>query len=354
MADFTAVTVYYIANQAYQFSYVKPIYHKIGGTFLATSRTKQIKIRWRLRHGLGLNDSHAPNIAIGKNNDLTEFEGVMISQSNFPIKGTKGKLTSIFMGHGTGDKKYGGNAEILKTYDYHFISGPKHLAKLADVKIKIPEDRLIKVGNPRFDDYLAGKIDRDAYLQRLGVREKERPMVLYAPTWQWGNGSLRSMLVPLARELRHSFNLIIRPHHFDIQLLPWFRLWAKLKGLRHVYFSNPDNLAFHDTMNDFAISDLLISDTSSVLYEYLITGKPIVQVQTENEDLHHMPDHLSINGKVDTIRADDTASIAGVVARNLSDQPYREEYRQLLRECFYLSAGGATNRAVEFVRSVNR
>ena len=247
------MTVYYIANQAYQFSYVKPIYHKIGGTFLATSWTKQIKIRWRLRHGLGLNDSRALKIARGNNHDLTEFEGVVLSPSNFPIKGTKSKLTTIFVGHGSGDKKYGGNAGILKTYDYHFISGPKHLAKLADVNIGIPEDRLIKIGNPRFDAYLAGKIDRAAYLQRLGVREKERPMVLYAPTWRWGNGSLRSMIVPLARELRHSFNLIIRPHHFDIQLLPWFRLWAKLKGLRHVYFSNPDNLAFHDTMHDFAV-----------------------------------------------------------------------------------------------------
>ena len=346
--------LYYIANQAYQLSYAKPIYQRLGGTFLATSWKKQIKLRWRLRHGLGVDENHAPRFEIRNNNHLTDLQGVVLSQANFPIIGTKGKLTSIFMGHGTGDKKYGGDAEILHSYDYHFISGPKHLAKLADVNIHIPEDRLIKVGNPRFDDYLAGKFDRDAYLEKLGVREKDRPTVLYAPTWKWGHGSLRSMIFVLARELRQTCNLIIRPHHFDTHLLPWFRFWTKAQGLRQVYFSNPNNLRYHDTMNDFAASDLLITDTSSILYEYLITGKPIVQIQTESENLHNMPEHLSINGKVDTISLGDTKSIAGVVARNLSDQPYKDDYRQLLQECFYLYDGQATDRAVEFITGLDR
>ena len=58
------------------------------------------------------------------------------------------------MGHGAGDKKYGGSPHTLETYDYHFISGPKHLAKLKDVGINIPDERLISIGNPRFDYYL--------------------------------------------------------------------------------------------------------------------------------------------------------------------------------------------------------
>ena len=37
------------------------------------------------------------------------------------------------MGHGVGDKKYGGTPAPLETYNYHFISGNKHLEKLKDI-----------------------------------------------------------------------------------------------------------------------------------------------------------------------------------------------------------------------------
>ena len=59
------------------------------------------------------------------------------------------------------------------------------------------------------------------------------------------------------------------------------QLWAKLRRIRHVYFSNTNDLLDRDTMTDFEVSDLLVSDTSSIQYEYLVTGKPIVIARSE-------------------------------------------------------------------------
>ena len=73
------------------------------------------------------------------------MDGVIISAQNTVINNDKDKSISIFMGHGAGDKKYGGSFHTLETYDYHFISGPKHLHKIKDVGIEIPEDKLIKI-----------------------------------------------------------------------------------------------------------------------------------------------------------------------------------------------------------------
>jgi len=48
-------------------------------------------------------------------------------------------------------------------------------------------------------------------------------------------------------------------------------------------------------MFDFALSNLLISDTSSILYEYLITRNPIIIANTQHVDLHNMPPEMDIS-----------------------------------------------------------
>ena len=47
-------------------------------------------------------------------------------------------------------------------------------------------------------------------------------------------------------------------------------------------------------MNDFSLSDLMISDTSSIIYEYLITCNPIIIADNNYDQLHNMPSELSI------------------------------------------------------------
>ena len=71
-------------------------------------------------------------------------------------------------------------------------------------------------------------------------------------------------------------------------------MWAKYHGIKNVYFSNPAKIIKNSTMNDFAISDLMISDTSSIIYEYLITKKPIIIANNDYDQLHNMPDDLSV------------------------------------------------------------
>ena len=88
--------------------------------------------------------------------------------------------------------------------------------------------------------------------------------------------------------------MIIRPHFHDRNKIKILKLWAKYNGFNNVYFSNPAKIIKNSTMNDFAISDLMISDTSSIIYEYLITKKPIIIANNDYDQLHNMPDELSV------------------------------------------------------------
>jgi len=346
--------LYYFANQIYQFSYALPIYKAAGGTFIAKSLKRIIQFK---RHLQGANTFgqvktflNAPPVVKCSAKNIYKLEGIVISLSNAAIHSEQRKCKTIFVGHGTGDKPYGPNEDLLKGYDYHFISGPKHLEKLKDLKIAIPEQKLIKIGNPRFDAYINGKIDRDRELDRLGIVDRSRKNVLYAPTWKWGAGTLHQFVYRFSREITQQYNLIVRPHHHDRKYILRIRWWAKLHGLKHVYFSNPTALVKSDTMNDFRVSDILISDTSSILYEYLITRQPIIVIRTDFKDLHHMPDEMNIMNY--TTIYDGSQDILDSIDESLKNQTYKDDYEKVLHNCFYFNDGKSVERAVAFIRSI--
>ncbi|MCD4706756.1 MAG: CDP-glycerol glycerophosphotransferase family protein [Candidatus Sabulitectum sp.] len=349
--------IYYFANQVYQLSYAWPLYTEIGGSFLVRKYKTLLKFKRYLRGSIkseGAAFLGTPVVERRKLRHVSDLSGVILSQSNSRIHNDPARLKTVFIGHGTGDKKYGGNARRLESYQYLFVSGPKHMEKLRDTGVNIPDNRLVKVGNLRFDNYVNGKTTRNALMDRMGIPEKDhaRKTVLYAPTWKWGNGTLNKYTKLFCREITKEHNLIIRPHHFDSHHVPKLKLWAKLAGIKRVYFSNSNRITRSDTMHDFLVSDVLISDTSSVLYEYLITGNPIIVANTDFSDLHNMPDEMNVMTIADFF--DDSKSILDVVNRNLSNPENNSRFTEMLHNCFYFNDGKSVKRAAEFVKQLSR
>lgn len=347
--------LFFFANNVYQFSNAIPIHRQLGGTFIVKKPRHVWKFKKYFRnhnHTPGVKTFlNAPPVIVRNPSEQLGIKGVVISDSNKRLYYNDGECKSVFLGHGTGDKKYGGSTKSLESYDYHFIAGPKHMAKLKDVGVDLPDERLIKVGNLRFDDYVNDKIDRKKVLDQLGVKDRTRPTILYAPTWRWGNGTLMKYGFQFCKELTRDYNLIIRPHYHDRDKMMYIKYWAMLRGIRHVYFSNPRIYTHNDTLEIFRVSDLMISDTSSIVYEYLITKNPIIIALNEYQDLHNMPSHLDVKQLAD--KYDGTTSITDLVAKNLAraDQS-RGQYEELLHNCFYFNDGRCTERAVEFLQQL--
>ncbi|MCF7858933.1 MAG: CDP-glycerol glycerophosphotransferase family protein [Candidatus Cloacimonetes bacterium] len=349
------MNIYYYGNQVYQFSHCKPIYEMAGGTFIVKKVTKYLPFILNMRNPNCPNMSNfiwqAPPVKVLKNNQLDHLEGVFISLSNVNLHVGKNSKT-IFLGHGTGDKKYGGKSISINKYDYIFLTGDKYKAKLEDVGLKIPDDKLIKIGNLRFDDYVNNKYDQQNLKKMRKIKDMSRKNILYAPTWKWGNGTLMKYFFRFAREITKEHNLIVRPHHFDARKIPFLKLWAKLNNIDNIYFSNPVKLKTSDTFQDFALSDLMISDTSSVIYEYLITKKPIIVAHTKQEDLHNMSDNMNIMKYADTFN--EQQDILEVIDKNLNDTSIPTRFNELLHNCFYFNDGLSTQRAVDFIGNLNQ
>lgn len=336
--------VYYYANKEYQYSHARLMYEKLGGTFLVRDARHYFRFKWYFRHWPGIRVTF-------KDLNVDSLKGVILSMSNAPIRHDPSLCTTLFLGHGSGDKRYGGNARNLLSYDFLLISGGKQMAKLIDEELDIPEDKLIKVGNPRFDEYINNTIDRAESARYLGIRDLDRKTILYAPTWRWGKGSLLTHYQLFCKNLTKEFNLIIRPHFHERRLILKMKAWTVMNRIDHVYFSNPAQIHRHDTMHDFVISDLLISDTSSIAYEYLITRNPILIIETGFSDLHSMPPELDINTVAAHFRLGNSFKIESLVHQMLS-QNKSSQYAELLYNCFYYNDGKSAQRVTDFIQSL--
>ena len=308
--------------------------------------------------GLGRADL-SPNFlntpAVRKQNpyENRELSGILITPSVERFCPDHSKMVYIYTGHGSGDKPYFGERiyEKMASFDFHFLAGPKNLQKLTDKHVDIPSDRLIKIGNMRFDAYVKGRINRQKECDRLGIKNRALKNILYAPTWKWGQGSLGEHAHRFCEEISPHYNLIIRPHGHDRMKISKLRRHVQSNRFKNVYFSNPSYLARHDTMMDFVVSDLLISDrTSSIIYEYLITGKPIIVIDNDFVETHDMP----ANMRIDDVAGhwDKNSNIANLIERTFAMHADRQaDYNTLLKNCFYYNDGKSTQRAQQFIQS---
>ena len=142
------MNIYYYANQVYQYANIKPVFTQTGGTFVVNKLNRFLRFKFYMANAATNSTENrflnTPDVIIRDLRKKLDLKGVIVSCSNTIIKNNKDTSISIFIGHGAGDKKYGGSAHCLETYDYHFISGDKHLHKINDAldKILIRENRM--------------------------------------------------------------------------------------------------------------------------------------------------------------------------------------------------------------------
>ena len=347
------MNIYYYANQVYQSSFAKLVYKQLNGIFVVSRLNRKLRLIWYLRasqRNKSINKIFykIPDILVIDTHKTNNLNGLIITNGNTFLN-VGSRCIKVFMGHGTGDKPYGGSAENLNTNDYLLISGEKHMEKIRDSNIKISNEKLIKIGNPRFDELINNNFNKEAYMKSLGIKDSTRKIILYAPTWKWGNGTLHTYFHSFSKSLSKEYNLIVRPHYNDRKYIPRLKFWLIKENINNVYITNPANFLVNDTIYDMAISDALISDTSSIIYEYLITKKPIILLDSGFKNLHNMPPHLDIKTISDYY--DGTMDIS-LFLKNTFEKHNSKAYETMLNNCFYFNDGQSNQRIIDFIRSI--
>ena len=149
------------------------------------------------------------------------------------------------------------------------------------------------LGSPRLDRLVRDRESLRAEIRsRLGVRERER-LVLVAPTWRGGvsshdldAGALLAQLEAVARV--EGVRVFYRAHRLTEKLVMGMKLPVEVV---------PADI---DTNDLLAAVDHLVSDYSSIIFDFLVTGNPITLYVPDIDDYRAMrglyvePDELPV------------------------------------------------------------
>jgi hypothetical protein len=191
-------------------------------------------------------------------------------------------LTHVYLGHGDSDKEISAHP-VHAMYDKIFVAGRAAIERYHANNVLIPEEKFAVVGRPQLRGAQQGPRERTP----------DEPLtVLYAPTWLgYNNASTLSSLKHagpyIQHLLSHGVRIIFRPHPFSVRSPEERRLVAAMDEalVRH---GGPHMASGEarpaDLVELFNASDALITDVSSVLVDYTVTGKPIGVIVWADDD----------------------------------------------------------------------
>ncbi len=248
-------------------------------------RFKEYRLVWAL---------HEPNKYLVKGADKIKTDGLAYFKTALAARvwvtnssverglNFQGKNTLYFnTWHGTPMKKMGSDINSENT---SFASrGKNHVDVMmsqghfeTDIfsrSFGIPKEKFLEAGLPR-NDILAHYTDeqRSAVRCKLGIRD-DQVVILYCPTFREfeKDEDLGVVMAPpldlkkWERELGNGYILLVRAHYEVSKVM-------KIEGNDFVR-----NMTHYPDLNDLYIAaDILISDYSSVFFDFSITGKPML------------------------------------------------------------------------------
>jgi hypothetical protein len=159
-----------------------------------------------------------------------------------------------------------------------------------------------------------------------------RKTVLYAPTWNLGlssAGLLGPRLIELIRGQAGDVNLVIKPHPVIGDWRPrwmacWERLAATVPGVHLVRDTHADVIPY------MLAADVLVSDASSVIFEFLALDRPIVLITNPRHlaDPAYAPDDIVWRWRDVGEEVHDLARLPGAVGEALDAPDARAERRR--------------------------
>jgi hypothetical protein len=171
--------------------------------------------------------------------------------------------------HGIGMKSDVYKAGIMNM-DVRFMEGPFYTREVARL---YPDRKLFEVGYAKLDPLLGkDRLDRDDKLRDWGL-DPGKSTLLYAPTFY--PSSIGCMPDDWPRQLG-DYNLIVKPHQFTMSKSRYRDQRRKLAGwseFQNVHLAPMDAVIPIPYM---AVADLLISEASSMLFEFAALDKPVI------------------------------------------------------------------------------
>lgn len=250
--------LFYLLNE-YSFPIIDPLIKYLNDKksgnqykfFVSKKLVNKIPTDWELSHQLKTLyqlKKYQPDFVISPENYL-----------DYRIPGLK---VQIF--HGVGIEKKS-HYVIRDFYDIYLTSGPIVTARYDKLAQQLGHFKVIETGWPKFDHILNYSIKGSIY-QKL--KKTTHKYILYAPTFSRKMQSANALLETILNQKKENEIWFIKFHELMSQ-----EIVAQFENIK-----NPNFLLIRE--NNITpylhLADIMISDTSSVIYEFLALEKPVI------------------------------------------------------------------------------
>ncbi|ETX10935.1 CDP-glycerol glycerophosphotransferase [Marinomonas ushuaiensis DSM 15871] len=172
------------------------------------------------------------------------------------------------MAHGIGPKtSY--YTQSSRPMGVRFVEGAYRTQRLREM---FPNDVFVDVGFCKLDPIFNGEISDISLSETYGLKD-DFPTILYAPTFY--PSSIECFPADWPAEFK-DFNIIIKPHYFSLSKSKYYKQQALLKTwseFDNVYLAKVED---YSLVPFLSISDVLVSDASSSLFEFALLNKPVI------------------------------------------------------------------------------
>jgi len=327
---------YFIVNSLHYIPIVLPLIDETGGLI--------ISLKKRALKYFQNSDKNYEDIR----RDFSNLSVDILVHPSFSYKFFKEipNVVHVQVFHGTSDKPFNFH-KSLKFYDLITVPGPKMKDDIVKKGLAEP-DKIVVIGYPKIDCFLHSNFNPDAFKDEIGI-DNTKKTVLFSPTWVNSNkySSFSKYIVSILRNL-DDFNVVVKPH---LNILK-YRPWQILKG----YIAKKKNcFIFPKSMNIIpfmAISDIMLTDISSVSHEYLPFDKPMVFLCPKPCNL--IPDEHKWIWKCGDV-VEKPSNLPHVVRENIENPfKYRVKRKEALHQIFCNFDGKSANRFKNALKSLKK
>ena len=242
----------------------------------------------------------------------------------------RGVKVQIFHGL-AGEKK--GHFRIRHYFDLYLTQGPYFTGKFKRLQRRHKNFEVVETGWSKLDIYARDAQKYAAEKAALLKKHKAQQLLLYAPTFSPSLTSAPHLLKEIENLAQNKAYLLQIKFH-DLMAAEVVAQYRKLaQKTENILLEEEPNI-----IKFLLMADLMISDTSSVVYEFLLLDKPVITFKSSSEVV------VWENSKQYT-------GLAAKVERNLEEDPYREERQEVIEQYHPYQDGRSSQRMIEAVKA---
>ena len=307
----------------YSFGILEPV--------MQVLKEKNHEFIWFVRSAILEKFPYQDQRCTSKIEDLVRFnsDAIFVPGNEVPhyLRGVK---TQVFHGL-AGEKK--GHFRIRNYFDLYLTQGPYFTRWFSEAAVKYKDFEVVETGWPKLDVYGKELHKYDSVKLTLLKKSKAKKIILYAPTFSPSLTSAPHLLTQIEELAKSKEYLIVIKFH-DLMAEDLIDSYKKLSmSFENVLFIEERNIIKY-----LLIADLMISDTSSVVYEFLLLDKPVITFK--NNSL--------------AIKWDNQLLFSGLVKRvaeNLLKDPFKQQRLKILKEYHPYTDGKSAIRMVNAVEA---